>query len=101
MHGKLDFYRGESTKFEISAVVRNKDGVPIGRKVLGSDHASDISDFFDRLNAVKRKRRKKKLPNVKGKHKKERLPSAVEANNILAELYDNSETEESGNGDTE
>ena len=58
----MDLFKGSdnSKNFEITIIVRDKDGKPTGqKKTISSDNSSDLSNFVE-SNRPRKKRRKKK-----------------------------------------
>lgn len=76
MHEKLDFHRGFDSMFEIDLVIRDSKGQPTNRrKSFKTNDAGKLWEFWMRHRG--RPKRKKK----------EKIPTAKEANEILANMY--------------
>ena len=70
-----------SKSFEINLVVRDAEGNPTGqRKSLATNDSNKLYDFWMKYQGKPRKKNKNKT-------KKESLPNARQADQILKELY--------------
>ena len=63
----MDLFKGSDNNknFEITIIVRDKNGNPTGqRKTISSDNSSDLYNFVESNKPRKKRRRKKTTPIV-------------------------------------
>tara|TARA_R110002051_G_scaffold322194_1_gene412025 strand:+ start:5464 stop:5694 length:231 start_codon:yes stop_codon:yes gene_type:complete len=65
----MDLFKGSDSNknFEITIIVRDKDGKPTGRKkTISSDNSSDVYNFVESNRPRKKRRRKKNQKKNEG-----------------------------------
>jgi hypothetical protein len=78
----------EIRSFELNMVIRDKDGKPLSRKVIKSDSASDIDNFWQNNRLLKR--------HKKNRHRDQGVLQDGQAKKLMTEIFgENTDGEES------